>query len=675
MRSDDRSFTSTPLAPELLRAQAEIERLTAALRTETIRRERAEENLRHKSSLLAATLKAYPDLHFRLAPDGTFLDYSADDATQLYRPADQMMGRRVQDIVPPDVAAQFDNLFDTLRRTGQVARMEYPLTMPNGLRYYEARLLPHDDGNLLLFVRDITERRRAEDALRASEARFRLMIDQSPLGVHIIAADGRTVLVNRTWERMWGLTLADLDGYNFLTDPKIIAQGLLPDIHRVLAGETITFPPVFYAPHAGPHAARGRWVRNVLYPVKNPTTDRVTELVLLEEDVTDQTRAESELRAVASYTRCVLWRADIERVGDWPVDFKPTSTVMIWKFTIQDEQAAQRIIPIDVRPGSTYAHAWFDSRHPDDVYPCRVRSLEAFGRGLPSYRQEFRCIDKHGRTVWLQEDVTIHPVGPDRWEAFGVCIDITDRKRAEEALRQSEQHFREAAEFNNLLLREVDHRVKNNLAGLLSLLTLAQHKASDVDAFAAAMESRLRGMSHIHQLLASSGWRSVDLRSMVTSLLAALESMARHTAHIVVDGPDVHVQARQALPLTMIVVEFFTNSCKYGAHSAATGTVSITWTVEPIKERYEAPQARNHELPPTPPSCLRAPVSPYLPPPTLLLRWTESGGPPIPQPVTPSLGSELVQNFGRRELRGTVQLQFPPAGVDHLIQIPLDKPA
>src|SRR5919205_1258609 len=92
------------------------------------------------------------------------------------------------------------------------------------------------------------ERRRAETALRASETRFRLMIEQSPLGTQIFSPDGRTLRVNRAWEELWGVTLDKIPGYNVLRDPQLVEKGVMPYIEEGFAGRAAAIPPVKYEP-------------------------------------------------------------------------------------------------------------------------------------------------------------------------------------------------------------------------------------------------------------------------------------------------------------------------------------------------------------------------------------------------------------------------------------------
>ncbi len=138
----------------------------------------------------------------------------------------------------------------------------------------------------------------SEQRVRASELRYRMKIEQSPMAVQTLSPDGRTVLVNKSWEKLWGITFEELGEYNVLEDAELERQGVMPLIKKAFAGEVVTIGPIFY--EAGELATgahpRARWVRSVLYPVKDPTTGQITELVLMHEDFTLRKEAEAELR-------------------------------------------------------------------------------------------------------------------------------------------------------------------------------------------------------------------------------------------------------------------------------------------------------------------------------------------------------------------------------------------
>lgn len=141
---------------------------------------------------------------------------------------------------------------------------------------------------------DITQRKADEEALRLSEERFRMMAEQSPLSVQILAPDGRTLRVNPSWEKMFGLTLNMLSSYNILEDQQLVEQGIMPYIRRAFAGEACLIPPIPYVPDRGLYAGQAKWLRAFIYPVK--VNGQIREIILSHEDITEQKLAEDALR-------------------------------------------------------------------------------------------------------------------------------------------------------------------------------------------------------------------------------------------------------------------------------------------------------------------------------------------------------------------------------------------
>jgi two-component sensor histidine kinase len=220
---------------------------------------------------------------------------------------------------------------------------------------------------------------------------------------------------------------------------------------------------------------------------------------------------------------------------------------------------------------------------------------------------------------------------------------VIERKRAEEALQESERHYRELAERNLRLVREVEHRVRNNLAGLMALVSLLEANATEVGEFASALKGRLTAMTHVHQILAEAGWRPVSLRLLASSSLTSMSHLSCHAGPVSIDGPEISVNPKQAQSLAMILCEWFTNSCKYGARRVEGGALFVTWqmrTENGVK--------------------------------VVRLLWKERGGPPIMSPGAPSLGTALVRGLVAHELRGTCTLAFPLEGVEYSIEFPLE---
>lgn len=154
-------------------------------------------------------------------------------------------------------------------------------------------------GSVLIF-RDIGERQRSQAALRESESRFRALMEQAPFSIQAFSPDGRVLRVNRAWEELWGGTLQQLGDYNVLDDGQLEAKGVLDDIRRGFAGETVYVPAIEYDPIEAASDTdifrdHRRWVSTVIYPIKD-NHGRIQEVVFVHHDVTDGKRAEVELR-------------------------------------------------------------------------------------------------------------------------------------------------------------------------------------------------------------------------------------------------------------------------------------------------------------------------------------------------------------------------------------------
>jgi two-component sensor histidine kinase len=219
--------------------------------------------------------------------------------------------------------------------------------------------------------------------------------------------------------------------------------------------------------------------------------------------------------------------------------------------------------------------------------------------------------------------------------------DLAGCAAAAVALRASGRHFRTLAEQNQRLMQELEHRVGNNLAALSGLVSVLERRASDVGSFAAAVRERLAGIAHVHRLLGRAGIEGIDLSALVRSLAEAAEPTAPHRAPVTASGPAVTLDAKRVLPLAMILVEWFSNSAKYGAHSAAGGRVEVTWEV---KRRG---------------GCV-------------VLRWREHGGPQIDGAGERSLGTMLVEGFATRDMGGSVRLGYPAEGARHEVEFPVE---
>lgn len=138
--------------------------------------------------------------------------------------------------------------------------------------------------------------------LRDSENRFRQLVEQCPLSIQVCAPDGRLLQANAGWEALWGVTPAQLTGYNILSDRQLVEKGAMPYIRRAFEGMPTEVPPIVYNPAdnetvAGPF--RDRWVCAHVYPVKDDR-GHLREVILIHEDVTERKQVEEAIRHIAS---------------------------------------------------------------------------------------------------------------------------------------------------------------------------------------------------------------------------------------------------------------------------------------------------------------------------------------------------------------------------------------
>ena len=197
-----------------------------------------------------------------------------------------------------------------------------------------------------------------------------------------------------------------------------------------------------------------------------------------------------------------------------------------------------------------------------------------------------------------------------------------------------------AAEHQQLLLGELNHRVKNTLASVQAIALKTLAGAADLDHFRETFLARLHALSNTHNLLAVDAWIGVDLRALVLGELAPFQR--EDTSLIDVTGEALQLLPKAALALGMALHELAINAAKYGALSMPRSTVAVEWG----KHMLDG-QSR------------------------LRLTWTERGGPPVVEPGCRGFGSRLIEEGLAFELDGTVKLAFEPEGVICRIDVPL----
>jgi two-component sensor histidine kinase len=205
--------------------------------------------------------------------------------------------------------------------------------------------------------------------------------------------------------------------------------------------------------------------------------------------------------------------------------------------------------------------------------------------------------------------------------AVQISLDITERKRAETQRR--------------LLTKELDHRVKNNLAIVQALVQQTLRNSESLEQAGAVLSGRLAALAQAQEMLTQAEWLESGLRKTIETTLLAQTTSDRVT----LDGPDLALPPSQVMAMTLVVHELTTNALKYGALSNETGTVKVSWKVDEKDELQ------------------------------LIIRWVELSGPPVAKPTRRGFGSRLLERIIGSE-GGEVERSFDPDGFACVLRLP-----
>lgn len=460
-------------------------------------------------------------------------------------------------------------------------------------------------GRTLLFaiIHDVTDRKKTETALQASEATNRALLHAIPDLMFRMDREGRYIDYHAPDEAQLMLPPGEFLGR---TVSEVLPEGranqCMENLNRLFA----TGLPQTYEYQIGPEGSGRTWEVRMVQA-------RADEALLLVRNITDRRLAEKRLRNSEARLSLLVHSTPLGVIF-WDMQFK----VREWN------PGAERIF------GYTAAQAL--DQHASFIVPPAARAyVDDVWRGLVSGTGGQRGTNQNIRSdgsIIFCEWYNSPLVGPDGkvMAVASVVEDVTDRR-----LNQQRQ---------DLMVAELDHRVKNNLAAVISLAEQTGRTAEGYNEFLEKFMGRLRAMSRMHSALANSRWKGADLRTLVQQTLEAFGSLGRTEA----DGPGINLSPRAAQAMAMALNELATNAVKYGALSVPDGAVRVAWQTTSAAGQ----------------------------PDSLELTWTEIGGPPVTPPTRKGFGTDLIEGAIAYELHGQVKIDYRTEGVVCSIQLQLD---
>jgi len=421
-----------------------IERLISSA-TDITDRKQAEESLKESEERNRAILNALPDIMFIYSREGYYLDYHASDQSLLAVEPEHFIGKSVNEVLPQKVAEMFLQGFERVYETNQLQIINYTLDLPSGLKHFEARITLMDEQRLIVIIRDITDRKQAEEQIE----RLAQIADNAPSSILVHDYEGNLFYANEHTFHLYGYIKEEFMKLNLrdISAPESaeLIRARMKEIEE--KGEAVF--------EARNNRKDGSTVPMQVY-VKQTEWFGKPALLSVSTDITERKKSEEALRVseekykqIAENISDVVWMTDAELNT---VYLSPSIEKMVGE-SVEDHMSKsleERLPPDSLNKLLQIFQEEIEKEKDSLSDKNRSRFLE-----VQSYKAD-------GSIIWVSMHISAIRDNNGNITGFqGTTRDVTDRKQAEEEIRYMSFHDQLTDLYNRHYFKSCEEELKD----------------------------------------------------------------------------------------------------------------------------------------------------------------------------------------------------------------------
>jgi PAS domain S-box-containing protein len=419
-------------------------------------RKLAENALKKSEAENRAIIQAVPDLMFRIRRDGTLLDSHSQNESSLYVPKAVLAGKKVSEVLPPQLAIQSMQTIEKAFNTGQIEQYEYVLAVQGQDRYYENRIIAISDDEVLSIIRDITQRKESETALKMQSAAF----ESFALTIIITDIAGCIRWVNSAFTQLTGYSVDEAIGK---MPGELVKSGMQDkDFYKRLWGKLLN-KEVW----SGELINRRKdgslyYEEETITPVLD-SQGNISSFIAIKIDITDRKKLYQDLAHEKRRLADII-RGTNAGTWEWNIQTGETTFNELWAGMLG--YTLEEISPVSIE-------TWGKFAHPEDLKTSGELLQKHFKGELDYYSFESRMKHKNGDWIWVLDRGRVH-----EWDNEGNPLlmsgthqDITEQKRAEMALLESDRK-------HNSMISNI-----SDVIGIMSVDGIMQYKSPNIEKY------------------------------------------------------------------------------------------------------------------------------------------------------------------------------------------------